>query len=287
MDLDIWLVGLTIFLLAYKYLRRGTGKKLPPGPLSFPVIGSPSLLGSSDIRKKLIKMAKQYGDVFTIFLGSSRVVVLNGYDAIYDAFAKNARVFSGRPKTFHLRRWHKAMVGVISTEGPFWREQRRHAQHILRDFGFGRTILEDRILEEVDFFVQYIEDRANEPLYPVPLLRRSVANVIASVTFGKRMEYEDPVFVKYMEIFNRFFRVIGYSGVVRAFQFVRMHHRLQLPFTEACVLETQRLGDIAPFGVPHAVTEDTEFRGYFIPKDTEVFPNMYSVHMAERMAATG
>lgn len=59
----------------------------------------------------------------------------------------------------------------------------------------------------------------------------------------------------------------------------RMHHRLQLPFTEACVLETQRLGDIAPFGVPHAVTEDTEFRGYFIPKDTEVFPNMYSVHM--------
>jgi len=119
MDLDIWLVGLTIFLLAYKYLRRGTGKKLPPGPLSFPVIGSPSLLGSSDIRKKLIKMAKQYGDVFTIFLGSSRVVVLNGYDAIYDAFAKNARVFSGRPKTFSFTEVaqgygrHEIIVGLF------------------------------------------------------------------------------------------------------------------------------------------------------------------------------
>ena len=58
-----------------------------------------------------------------------------------------------------------------------------------------------------------------------------------------------------------------------------MHHRLQLPFTEACILETQRLGDLVPLGVPHAVTEDVYFRDYFIPKGTMIMPNMYGVHM--------
>jgi len=58
-----------------------------------------------------------------------------------------------------------------------------------------------------------------------------------------------------------------------------MHHRIQLPFTEATILETQRLGDVVPLGVPHAVTEDVYFRDYFIPKGTMVIPNMYSVHM--------
>ena len=58
-----------------------------------------------------------------------------------------------------------------------------------------------------------------------------------------------------------------------------MHHRLQLPYTEAFILETQRLGDLVPLGVPHAVTEDVYFRGYFIPKRTMVMPNMYGVHM--------
>ena len=58
-----------------------------------------------------------------------------------------------------------------------------------------------------------------------------------------------------------------------------MHHRLQLPFTEATILETQRLGDIVPLGVPHAVTKDVYFRDYFIPNGTMIIPNMYSVHM--------
>ncbi|KAK2169207.1 hypothetical protein LSH36_12g36072 [Paralvinella palmiformis] len=58
-----------------------------------------------------------------------------------------------------------------------------------------------------------------------------------------------------------------------------MDDRKKLPFTEASILEIQRLADIVPLGIPHAVTEDVQFRGYFIPKDTLVLSNMYSVHM--------
>ena len=110
-------------------------------------------------------------------------------------------------------------IGVASTEGEIWREQRRHALHVLRDFGFGRTILEDKILEEVGFFMKEMEKNADKPFYPQPLLQK--ANVISSVTFGKRMDYEDPIFTRYMKIFNRTISVIGNNGVVNIFPAVR------------------------------------------------------------------
>ena len=67
-------------------------------------------------------------------------------------------------------------------------------------------------------------------------------------------------------------RIVGSGNVPR------MHHRTSLPYTEACILEIQRLGDIVPLGVPHAVTEDVQFRGYFIPSGTMILANMYGLH---------
>jgi len=39
----------------------------------------------------------------------------------------------------------------------------------------------------------------------------------------------------------------------------------------ACVLESIRWMPVAPLGAPHRVTEDDEYKGYFIPKGTLVF----------------
>ena len=96
----IWLIAIIVFILAYNYLTKEAWKKLPPGPPALPLIGSLPFLGRSDIREALKKMASKYGDVFTLYLGPRRAAVLNGCDAIYDAFVKNANVFSGRPQNY-------------------------------------------------------------------------------------------------------------------------------------------------------------------------------------------
>ncbi|ODM88348.1 Farnesoate epoxidase [Orchesella cincta] len=51
-----------------------------------------------------------------------------------------------------------------------------------------------------------------------------------------------------------------------------------LPYTEAILLETFRLSSMAAFGVPHRMTADTMFHGYFLPKDSTVISNLYAIH---------
>ena len=71
----------------------------------------------------------------------------------------NKTEFSGRPHwpSFGPIRGTKSyndpLPGVIFTNGKEWTEQRRFLLKTLRDFGFGKTSMENLIIEEVNQFV--------------------------------------------------------------------------------------------------------------------------------------
>ncbi|PAV15413.1 cytochrome P450 [Pyrrhoderma noxium] len=51
--------------------------------------------------------------------------------------------------------------------------------------------------------------------------------------------------------------------------------RENLPFVNAVIMEVMRWQPVAPLGVPHALTEDIVYKGYRIPKGTDVFANQW------------
>ena len=56
-----------------------------------------------------------------------------------------------------------------------------------------------------------------------------------------------------------------------------MADRPRLPYVNALALEVLRSHVVAPTGVPHRVTEDDVYEGYFIPKGSLVLANLWCV----------
>uniref|UniRef100_A0A7M5VDG6 Uncharacterized protein n=1 Tax=Clytia hemisphaerica TaxID=252671 RepID=A0A7M5VDG6_9CNID len=72
----------------------------------------------------------------------------------------------------------------------------------------------------------------------------------------------------YQEIVNKF----GQKHQITA------EDKENLPYSEAVLKETNRLGSIAPLAIPHKTTVDTSIGGHPISKGTKILLNLYSMH---------
>jgi cytochrome P450 len=72
------------------------------------------------------------------------------------------------------------------------------------------------------------------------------------------------------------------DAVIGKEQQVCFEDRSKLPFTEACIHEIMRHAPLFPVTIPHSTTTDTTINDYFIPKNTFVLVNLYSLTRDER-----
>ncbi|KAK6189768.1 hypothetical protein SNE40_001764 [Patella caerulea] len=195
---------------------------IPPGPrFTLPILGDMlSLRGEEDLRVVARQLRKEYGDICSAYFGSKLFIFLNSYDVIKDALVKNGDIFSNRPSLF----WLDLVLqrkGIILSEGQPWKEQRKFALETLREFGFGRTILEDKIHEEIEHFVEVISEENGGKFDMCRLCEKGVSNIISSMVYGKRFEYDDPVFTGFLDELESLSKKIGYGSVLNVFPFLR------------------------------------------------------------------
>ena len=81
------------------------------------------------------------------------------------------------------------VIGFISHHyNAEFRRQRKLSLSILKEFGFGKSIMEERIQTEVSVLLQQIRDIKSVAFCPDAVLRSRVLSVIASILFGHHME---------------------------------------------------------------------------------------------------
>ncbi|XP_062830439.1 cytochrome P450 2G1 [Anolis carolinensis] len=379
-------------LALWKRLSPQKGR-LPPGPTPLPFLGNLLHVKTSNAFQSFLALRDKYGPVFTVHLGPRPVVVLCGHEAVKEALVDQAEEFSGRGELASLDRNFNG-TGVALANGERWRQLRRFSLTALRNFGMGKQSIEERIQEEAQFLVEAFRETQGLPFDPTFFLSRTVSNVISSVVFGRRFDYEDQTFLSLLhkihesllemstpwaQLYDMFSCVMRYlpgrhnriyslmedlkafiaekaqanletldpdnprdfidcfliqmekekgnpssefnmenlvptalnlffggtetvSSTLRYGFLLLMKHpdveekvhqeidrvigrerlpsiedRKRMPFTDAVVHEIQRVTNIVPLGMPHSVVRDTHFRGFLLPKGTNVFPLLGSV----------
>ncbi|XP_074152027.1 cytochrome P450 2C19-like [Sminthopsis crassicaudata] len=387
-------LGVILCLLLISVWRKSYEKgKLPPGPTPFPIIGNLLHLDTKNINKSFCLLAKAYGPVFTLYLGSKRAIVLHGYEAIKEALIGHGDVFAGRG-SFPVSDTINKGYGLLFSNGERWKQIRRFSLMTLRNFGMGKRSIEERVQEEAKCLVEKFKKTNGLPCDPTTILGSAPCNVICSIVFQKRFEYQDEKFLHLMEILNENIRILS-SPWIQVYNLLPslvhylpgIHHKLiknfrnmndfvlervkehqetldvndprdfidcflmkveeekqnpqseftienlvyttldlfgagtetisttlryglllllkypqitkkiheeidrvigpnqspcmedrnNMPYTNAVIHEIQRYIDLVPASLPHAVTQDIQFRQYLIPKGTTILPLLTSV----------
>lgn len=199
--LSFILSGLVVYFIL-SYLRKGK-KRYPPGPKGWPILGYLPILISSQPGEVIKKFQQQYEHVFMFPVGTQNIVIFNSMEAVKDSYIKQGEVFSGKPSGFNLMNYGTEYLGVFTEEGDSWKEQRKFIMSTLREFGVGKLAIENKILEECDALKQEVAKSGDDPFTVVSVFGKATTNVITSIVFGNRYDYDDPKFIKWVNICNR------------------------------------------------------------------------------------
>ncbi|XP_062904025.1 cytochrome P450 2K1-like [Mobula hypostoma] len=214
---------IVIFLL---YVLVGLGGKsqlnYPPGPTPLPVIGNLHQLDLKRLYKSLVELSEKYGSVYSVRLGPEKVVVLAGYKTVRNALINYADEFLGRPDV-PIMNILKEGSGVVWSNGEPWKQMRRFMLSTLRDFGMGKRSIEDKIIEEAGFLVERIRSFKGQPFDTDVLTNFAIANIICSIVFGNRFDYDDTSFLTIGNLVHESFRLLGSPmvQVYNAYPFLR------------------------------------------------------------------
>ncbi|XP_027698550.1 cytochrome P450 2E1 isoform X2 [Vombatus ursinus] len=335
----VWFVFL-IFVSVWK--RIYSSWKLPPGPFPLPIVGNIFDLDLKNIPKSYAKLAKEYGPVFTVYIGSKHIVVLHGYEVVKEALLDLKNEFAGRADIpvfeahqdfaqpfdptfvlggaplnviynilFHDRldysdkRCQKLLhlynenfyllstpwIQIYNNIGSYLRYLPGSHRTLYKNISEAKQYVSERVKEHQELLdlndpqdltdcllIQMEKDKKNQKNgFDLENVTVTVADLLfaGTETTSTTLRYGLLLLLKYPEVEEKLHEEI--DRVIGSERMPSMKDKVNMPYTDAVVHEILRFINLVPSNLPHVMNQDMQFRGYFLPKGTTVYPTLTSV----------
>ncbi|XP_037580341.1 cytochrome P450 2J6-like [Dermacentor silvarum] len=83
-------------------------------------------------------------------------------------------------------------AGLITLNGPVWKEQRRFFLRTFKQLGAGTPAMEARIQKELSYLLHELKAREGTPVVPPDLLTTSVSNIMTELLTATRFGHKHP-----------------------------------------------------------------------------------------------
>ena len=91
-------------------------------------------------------------------------------------------------------------------QGKHWKEQRRFLLRNLRDFGFGKSTMEDSLQLEVEKLTNFLLTKVDKPFDLNRTTNISIVNALWGILVGERLELTDPKLHRILAAFDSLLR---------------------------------------------------------------------------------
>ncbi|XP_032728231.1 cytochrome P450 2W1 [Lontra canadensis] len=207
------LLGILLLLLGLWGLLRtctrtpSPAPRWPPGPRPLPLIGNLHLMCVSQQDRSLMELSERYGPVFTVHLGRQKTVVLAGYEAVREALVGTGPQLADRPP-IAIFQLIQGGGGIFFSSGAHWRAARQFTVRTLHSLGVGRGPVASKVLQELRCLMGELDGYRGQP-FPLALLGWAPSNITFTLLFGRRFEYQDPLFVSLLSLIDEVMVLLG------------------------------------------------------------------------------
>ena len=206
----VWVLIILFILVFFAYNQLVDRAMQLPGPWGLPIVGYLPFLGGK-MNLTIDRLAKRYGNVFQLQLGSRNIVVISGQEMIRKALLNKPTVFAGRPDFYT----YKTVKSFIFDD--FSPAYRVYKKLTLKAFGQFAKVHKKELQQVAHNAVQMLmkEFRIanNQPIDLNPVLCKATCTIIGYICYGEYFDVESEDVTKLLESPIKFSKLMAY-GVI-------------------------------------------------------------------------
>ena len=203
---------LVVFLACLWYFSTRLPDNYPPTPpVRLPILGHAHYLFLHKPTKStaIYELFRRYSKngILTLHIGILRFTIIGTPKLVKDLFSNEETNMRPTRTTAQMKIGRQNLTGtegIAMNHGKNWQEQRTFSLTTLKNFGIGKTNIEESINLEVSHFCKHMEnvliplmgskDQKDRPMniFHIPIL-----NILWDVVAGERYDYEDPKLVDF------------------------------------------------------------------------------------------